>query len=87
MSETQFIWVDHMEDMVRAIKALHEAHDALEKLNTDTLEGNFSDLTYDLPDYQIAATIDGLPTGWTVGYSEEFEAWGLVIDGHEEVGK
>lgn len=73
--EDTFIWVDHLEDLVHAIKKLQRFWESKDEVIPD----NDSDLEFDFP-RQVDVLLYG-STGWRIGYDANGEAWGLTIKG------
>lgn len=77
-SEDTFIWVDHLEDMVHAIRKLETFYES----RLEELPDNHSDLEFDFPN-QVDVLLYG-PTNWRIGYDVQGEAWGLTIKGDDK---
>ena len=58
---SDLIWLDHLEDLTRAVRALQTAVNEINKQ-----PNNYSDLIFELPEVLATVTLDGDPTGWSL---------------------
>jgi hypothetical protein len=61
MKMSDLIWLDHLEDLARAARALQTAVTEANKP-----PGNYSDLIFELPEVLATVTIDGVSMGWSL---------------------